>query len=85
MKDDLLFDFSLTMPRILVSGNIAVVDNAKRIVSMDETSIIIDTGKTFVEINGLNLMIKRLEEQRMIVNGRIGTIEFHKGNEGATV
>lgn len=78
VQQEMLFDFSLHMPRILVSGNVAVLDNARRVVSMDQQSITVDTGKTYIVLNGEALVIKRLEEERIIINGKISGIEFHR-------
>ena len=32
MKDELLFDFAVNMPRVFVSGNTIILDNVKKLV-----------------------------------------------------
>ena len=60
IKDELLFDFSINMPRLLVSGNTGIIDNVKKIVLISESSIIVDNGNRYSAINGGTLVVKQL-------------------------
>lgn len=82
IKDELLFDFSMNMPRLLVSGKTGIIDNVKKIVSISETSVIVDNGKRYSVINGTGLVVKQLEEERMLVTGEISSVEFYSENKG---
>ena len=82
IKDEMLFDFSINMPRLLVSGNTGIIDNVKKIILISETSIIVDNGKRYSAINGEALVVKQLEEERMIVTGNIKSVEFYSENKG---
>ncbi len=82
VKDELLFDFSIKMPRLLVSGKTGVLDNVKKIVLITETSVVVDHGNRFSAISGEGLCVKLIEEERMIVSGTIHSVEFYSGKKG---
>ncbi len=82
VKDELLFDFSIKMPRLLVSGQTGIIDNVKKIVFITENSIIVDHGSRFSAISGDSLRVKMIEEERMIVTGEIQSVEFYPGKKG---
>lgn len=79
MKDEMLFDFSLHLPRILVSGRNGVLDNVKRIVLVSDTSIVVDCGKKFAGVAGTGLTVDWLGEERMLISGDISSVEFYGG------
>lgn len=80
MRDELLFDFSLHMPRVLVSGRTGVLDNVKRIVLASDTSIVVDCGKKFAGVAGSELSVDWMCDERMIISGQIDSIEFYGGS-----
>ncbi|MFV0518627.1 MAG: YabP/YqfC family sporulation protein [Aminipila sp.] len=77
IKNELLYDFNLNMPRVLVSGRTGVIDNVKKIVFVSENSIVIDNGKQFTSLNGRDLIITQIEDERVLVAGEIKSIEFY--------
>lgn len=82
IKDELLFDFSINMPRLLVSGKTGIIDNVKKIILISDTSIIVDNGNRYSAINGTALIVNQLEEERMVITGEIKSIEFYSENKG---
>jgi len=84
VKDELLFDFSMKMPRLLVSGETGILDNVKKIVFITENSIVVDHGNRFSAINGNRLRVKLIEEERMIISGDIHAVEFYSGKAGGS-
>lgn len=82
VREELLFDFSINMPRLLVSGKTGILDNVKKIVFITENSVIVDHGNRFSAINGDRLRVKLIEEERMIVTGEIFSVEFYSGKKG---
>lgn len=82
IKEELLFDFSINMPRLLVSGETGIIDNVKKIVFITENSIVVDHGSRFSAINGGGLRVKMIEEERMVVTGKIASVEFYSGKKG---
>jgi len=81
IKEQLLFDFDLTAPRILVNGDQGVIDNVKNIVQLSEEGIIVSCGKRYISIHGRNLSITFLEGEKMWVRGSIDSVEFHGKGE----
>lgn len=80
IRNELLFDFSLHMPRILVSGRTGVLDNVKRIVMASDTVIVVDCGKKFTSVSGAGLCVDWLCEERMMISGDISSVEFYGGS-----
>lgn len=77
IKDELLFDFALNMPRVLVSGNTAILDNVKKLVLLSENQIIVHNGKQYTSLMGSQLIIKELRDERMLITGDMEQIQFY--------
>lgn len=86
VKDELLFDFSINMPRVIVSGNLIIVDYVKRIVMYSSERVILHNGKKYTWIDGKNLMIKELKNERVLIAGELEQVRFletlHTGGTG---
>ena len=80
MKDEMLFDFSLHLPRVLISGRNGVLDNVKKIVLISDTSIVVDCGKKFTGVSGTGLTVDWLGEERMLISGDIRSVDFYGGD-----
>lgn len=80
-KEEMLFDFDLRLPRILVNGDGAVIDNVKSLVMLEENAIIVSCGKRFISVKGQNLAITFLEDERMFLRGTIDAVEFYGEKE----
>lgn len=78
IKNELIFDFDMTMPRILIGGNTAVIDNVKKIVMLSDHSITVDNGKSFTTITGDRFVIQEIQNGRMLIEGEIAGVEFYK-------
>lgn len=76
VKDELLFDFSVNMPRVLACGNVTIIDNVKRIVLFSPEQIIVHTGKKYISADGKELTIRELKEERMLIAGELEQIRF---------
>lgn len=83
IKNEFLYDFAVNMPRVMISGSTGIIDNVKKILLASEQQIIIYTGLRFTAITGKNLVIKQLEDERMMVTGEIEKIEFYGAQEKA--
>ena len=75
-KEELLFDFSINLPRVLVSGNMAIIDNVKRIVVFSDTQIIVHNGRKYTCAEGKGLGIRALQDGRMTITGELEQIRF---------
>ena len=76
-KEELILDFDLHMPRILINGDQAIIDNVKRILVLSEESVIVDCGKRQISVRGTNLAITYLDQERMFLRGKMDTVEFY--------
>ena len=76
VRDELIFDFSLNIPRFLLCGDMLIADNVKRIVAFTDTRIVVHNGSCYTSICGKRLIIKELGEERMIIKGELETLQF---------
>jgi sporulation protein YqfC len=81
IKDELIYDFSINMPRILVGGRTAILDNVKKIVLISENNVVVSCGSRYISINGIKLIVRQLAEERMLISGDIHAIEFYGSTE----
>jgi len=82
IREEILFDFSMKMPRLLISGKTGVLDNVKKVVLISESSVVVDHGSRFSALAGRGLSVKSIEEERLIVTGEIEGVEFYRGGAG---
>lgn len=78
IKDELLFDFAINMPRVLVSGNTVILDNVKKLMLLSQNQIIVSSGRRFTSVAGKNLIIKELKDERMLITGDLEQLQFYK-------
>lgn len=76
VKDELMFDFSVNVPRLMICGDMVIVDNVKRIVLFSEEQIIVHNGRCYTSAEGRGLLIKELGEERMIIKGGLEAVRF---------
>ncbi len=60
---------------IIGSDNI-IVENHKGIIDYCDNKISINTGSGILIINGINLLIKSIVQDEIVINGRIKSINF---------
>lgn len=77
IKDELLFDFAVNMPRVLLSGNTVILDNVKKIVLLSENQIIVHNGQRFTSVAGKGLVIRELKDERMLITGDMEQLQFY--------
>lgn len=76
VKDELMLDFLLNVPRIVICSDMTIIDNVKRIVRFSENQIIVHNGSCYTSAEGKGLTIKELGEERMIIKGELETVRF---------
>lgn len=81
IKDELIYDFSINIPRVLVGGRTGIIDNVKKIVLISENNVVVYCGSRYISINGISLIVRQLSEERMLVSGDITVIEFYGSEE----
>lgn len=78
IKDELLFDFAINMPRVLVSGNTVILDNVKKLMLLAKNQIIVYNGQRFTSVTGKDLVIKELKDERMLITGDLEQLQFYR-------
>ena len=77
IKDELLFDFSIHLPRVLLSGNTVILDNVKKLVLLSSEQIIVYHGQRLTSVRGKGLKIKELKDERMLITGDLEQLQFY--------
>jgi sporulation protein YqfC len=78
IKEDLLFDFAVSLPRILVAGKTAVLDNVRKLMLLTDSEIVVFNGQRYTSVKGENFTVTQLKEERMLISGEIKEIRFFK-------
>lgn len=78
IKEDLLFDFAITMPRVLVSGKTIVLDNVRKLMLLTDSEIVVYNGQRYTSVTGSDFIVTELKEERMLVSGEVREIRFFK-------
>ncbi len=76
MKTELMFDFAVNMPRIVISGELMIIDYVKRIVMYSPDRIVVHNGRRYTWVEGKNLVIKELKDERMLITGALEQFGF---------
>ena len=78
IKDDILFDFAVNMPRVLVSGRTAVLDNVRKLMLLTDSEIVVFNGQRYTSVTGEDFVVTELKEERMLLSGEVKEIRFFK-------
>lgn len=78
IKEDLLFDFAINMPRVLVSGKTTVLDNVRKLLLLTDSEIVVFNGQRYTSVKGTDFVVTELKEERMLVSGEVREIRFFK-------
>ena len=76
IKEELLFDFAINMPRVLVTGKTTVLDNVKKVMLLTDSQIVVFNGQRYTSVEGHDFVITQLKEGRMLVSGEVEEIRF---------
>lgn len=76
IREELLFDFSVNLPRILVTGETTVLDNVKKVMLLTDDEIVVFNGQRYTSVKGRGFVITQLKEERMLVAGEVEEIRF---------
>ena len=78
IREELLFDFAVNMPRVLVTGETTVVDNVKKLLVMTDRQVVVSNGRRSASISGHGFVVTKLKEERMLIAGEVDEIRFFK-------
>lgn len=76
VREELLFDFAINMPRVLVSGETTVLDNVRKVMLLTDSEIVVFSGAKYTSLKGCGFVITQLKEGRMLVSGEVEEIRF---------
>lgn len=76
VREELLFDFAINMPRVLVSGETTVLDNVRKVMLLTDSEIVVFSGAKYTSLKGHGFVITQLKEGRMLVSGEVEEIRF---------
>lgn len=76
-KDELIYDFAVNMPRIMIVNDFAVIDNVKRIELISDEQIIVKNGARYTAVSGKKLTVKEAGDERMLIEGEIKEVQFY--------
>ena len=81
IREELLFDFAVNMPRVLVAGKTTVLDNVKKVMLLTDRQIIVFNGQKYTSVSGHDFMITQLKDERMLVSGEVEEIRFFMASQ----
>ena len=50
VREELLFDFAINMPRVLVSGETTVLDNVRKVMLLTDSEIVVFSGAKYTSL-----------------------------------
>ncbi len=81
--EEMVRDLDFRRPRIIVTDEIAVLENVSGIVMLSETAVTVSHGKKkggsrpdYTTVTGSRLIIKEICEGRILIGGKIQRAEF---------
>lgn len=76
VKNEIILDFAVNVPRVFVCENLMIIDYVKRIVLYSPEKIILHNGRRYTLIEGTSMVIKELKDERMMVTGEFEQFKF---------
>lgn len=74
--DEIVNDFGVKMPRVLISGKYAIVDSVKKIYVLSEDIVTLETSEGYISILGEALSVETLCDERIELKGDFSGVEF---------
>lgn len=78
--EEMIRTMDLRRPRVIVTDEMAVLENVANIVMLSETSVTVSHGlvrtAVYTTITGNNLVIREICEGRLLIGGKIQRAEF---------
>ena len=81
IKEELLFDFAVNMPRILVTDRTAVLDNVKKVMVLTDKEVVVYNGQSYTSLKGHGFIMTRLKDERMLMAGEVEEIRFFASSQ----
>ena len=76
IKEEMAYDIDFTMPRVIVTQRLTILENVTAIVMISEKALTVRSGRRYTTVAGDNFVIKEIGEGRLIIEGNIRQVEF---------
>ena len=76
IKEEMVNDLDFTMPRVIVTQRLTILENVTAIVMISEKALTVRSGSRYTTVVGENFVIKEIGEGRLIIEGNIRQVEF---------
>ena len=76
IKEEMVNDLDFTMPRVIVTQRLTILENVTAIVMISEKALTVQSGKRYTTVVGEDFVIKEICEGRLIVEGKVQRVEF---------
>ena len=76
IKEEMVNDLDFTMPRVIVTQRLTILENVTAIVMISEKALTVRSGRRYTTVAGDNFVIKEIGEGRLIIEGNIRQVEF---------
>ena len=76
IKEEMVNDLDFTMPRVIVTQRMTILENVTAIVMISEKALTVRSGSRYTTVVGEDFVIKEICEGRLIIEGKIQRVEF---------
>ena len=76
IKEEMVNDLDFTMPRVIVTQRLTILENVTAIVMISEKALTVQSGRKYTTVVGEDFVIKEICEGRLIIEGKIQRVEF---------
>ena len=76
IKEEMVNDLDFTMPRVIVTQRMTILENVTAIVMISEKALTVRSGRRYTTVVGENFVSKEIGEGRLIIEGNIRQVEF---------
>ena len=74
--DEVIHDFGIKTPRVMIGGGFAVVDSVRKIYVLSENIVTLETSEGYVSILGEDISVRTLCDERIELTGEFSVVEF---------
>ena len=76
IKEEMVNDLDFTMPRVIVTQRLTILENVTAIVMISEKALTVRSGSRYTTVVGEDFVIKEIGEGRLIIEGKVQRVEF---------
>ena len=78
--EEMVYDLDFSMPRVIITGRTAILENIKSIEMISERSLTVSSRYGYTTVTGEDFIMKEIGEGRIIIEGSIERVEFLPGH-----